>query len=157
MVRLGVQVAPKNSMNEHDPRPWNGPPKEIRAEQFQKRMLLQVRDLHLLVKAYAKACSRKGIAQRQILQRGMSLIEPAYSVKRLPQHGAAAGPEGDGAFLAVGWTSGRIELYWAGTKEKLITLEGHQGAVRRIVFTAGSRLMLSSGQDGTIRVWGAVP
>ncbi|GAP05640.1 MAG TPA: hypothetical protein DEQ80_04850 [Anaerolinea thermolimosa] len=63
----------------------------------------------------------------------------------------------DGAFLAVGWRSGLIELYWAGSKEMLRQLEGHHGAVRRILFTPDGRLMLSLAEDGTIRVWGITP
>lgn len=70
---------------------------------------------------------------------------------------SAVAYSGDGAFLAVGWRSGMIELYWAGSKEMLRRLEGHQGAVRRIFFTPDGRLMLSLAEDGTIRVWGITP
>jgi WD40 repeat protein len=70
---------------------------------------------------------------------------------------SAVAYSGDGAFLAVGWRSGMIELYWAGTKEMLRRLEGHHGAVRRILFTPDGRLMLSLAEDGTIRVWGITP
>lgn len=70
---------------------------------------------------------------------------------------SAVAYSGDGAFLAVGWRSGVIELYWTGSKEMLRRLEGHRGAVRRILFTPDGRLMLSLAEDGTIRVWGITP
>ncbi len=60
----------------------------------------------------------------------------------------------DGAFLAVGWQDGRIELRWAGDGEVLRTLYGHHGAVTRLAFAPQSRLLLSLGQDGTVRLWG---
>lgn len=63
----------------------------------------------------------------------------------------------DSAFLAIGWSSGKVELYWANTKERLRVLEGHRGAVRRIAFLTGSRAMLTIGEDGTLRVWGPQP
>ncbi|HMN62649.1 MAG TPA: hypothetical protein PJ988_19950 [Anaerolinea sp.] len=63
----------------------------------------------------------------------------------------------DGAFMAVGWTSGRIDLYWSGTQDLLRTLESHHGPIRNIVFTRDGRLMLTYGADGTVRVWGVRP
>ena len=63
----------------------------------------------------------------------------------------------DGAFMVVGWSSGRLELYWAGTKDLLRSLEGHQGRIHKIVFSKDGRLMLTYAEDGTIRVWGVTP
>ena len=60
----------------------------------------------------------------------------------------------DYAFMAVGWQSGNIDLYWAGDGAYMRTLTGHRGPVYRLAFTPASRLLLSASQDGTIRVWG---
>lgn len=60
----------------------------------------------------------------------------------------------NGAFLAVGRSNGSIDLLWAGDGEMLRTLIGHVGRVRRLAFTPGAGLLLSLGEDGTVRVWG---
>jgi WD40 repeat protein len=63
----------------------------------------------------------------------------------------------DGAFMVVGWSSGRLDMFWAGTKDLLRSLDGHLGPVRKIVFSKDGRLMLTYGEDGTVRVWGVTP
>ncbi len=63
----------------------------------------------------------------------------------------------DGAFMVVGWSSGRLDVFWAGTKDLLRSLQGHQGRVNKIVFSKDGRLMLTYAQDGTVRVWGVTP
>ncbi len=88
------------------------------------------------------------------LETGEEVVTLDYRPEDSP---SAVAYSDDGAFLAVGWRSGLIELYWAGTKDLLRALEGHRGPVERLLFTAGNQLLLSSGQDGTIRAWGVTP
>jgi hypothetical protein len=64
-------------------------------------MPLQVRDLHPLIETDMKAGIRKGIAQRDVPQGGVALIESAYRIEGIPAHRAAAGPEGYGALAAA--------------------------------------------------------
>jgi WD40 repeat protein len=60
----------------------------------------------------------------------------------------------DGAFLAVGRTEGTIDLHWASDGSLLHSLQGHRGKVTRLKFTPQTRQLISTGQDGTVRVWG---
>jgi WD40 repeat protein len=63
----------------------------------------------------------------------------------------------NGAFLAVGRADGSIDLLWASDGFLLRTLTGHRGRVRRLEFTSGAMDLVSSGEDGTVRVWGIRP
>jgi WD40 repeat protein len=63
----------------------------------------------------------------------------------------------DGSFLATGWNNGDIEIRWANNGELLKTLSGHRGPVTHLAFTPLNLLLLSSGEDNTLRVWGVAP
>ncbi|MEJ5314565.1 WD40 repeat domain-containing protein [Anaerolinea thermophila] len=82
---------------------------------------------------------------------GSDLWKADYDPRQSP---GALAVSPDGAFLAVGWQDGRIELRWAGDGEVLRTLYGHHGAITRLAFAPQNRLLLSLGQDGTVRLWG---
>lgn len=82
---------------------------------------------------------------------GSDLWKSDYDPQQSP---TALAVSPDGAFLAVGWQDGHIELRWAGSGEVLRILYGHHGAVTRLGFAPQSRLLLSLGQDGTVRLWG---
>lgn len=60
----------------------------------------------------------------------------------------------DGAFLAVGRMDGSIDLYWASDGSLLHSLQGHRAKVTRLKFTPQIRQLISTGLDGTVRVWG---
>jgi len=58
----------------------------------------------------------------------------------------------DGAWLAAGTKSGKVEL-WSREGGSPRLLEGHSGLVFRVLFNARSDRLVSSGMDGTIRIW----
>jgi WD40 repeat protein len=60
----------------------------------------------------------------------------------------------DGRVLA--WGDGNEAQVWdANTGEALATLEGHRAVITDVVFSSDGRLLASSSDDGTIRVWAA--
>lgn len=62
----------------------------------------------------------------------------------------------DGSLLAVGTNYGDIELLSAETGEELVGLEINTIAynINRVIFNSDGTLLLSTGSDGTIRLWG---
>lgn len=59
----------------------------------------------------------------------------------------------NGQFLAVGRTSGAIDVLNATDGTAITTLTGHLGAVRSLAFSPDNRLLLSGSDDGTVRLW----
>ncbi len=57
----------------------------------------------------------------------------------------------DGTLIAVG--ANRLSLLDASTGQLVRTLEGHEAAVNRVVFTADGRRLVSASDDRTVRVW----
>ncbi len=60
----------------------------------------------------------------------------------------------DNAFLAVGWSDGKIRIYWAQDGRLMHTIQAHPESVRKIRFSRSGRLLASLGEEGTIRLWG---
>jgi WD40 repeat protein len=60
----------------------------------------------------------------------------------------------DNAFLAVGWSDGRIRLYWAQDGRPMHAWDAHPASVRRLAFARDGRLLASLGEEGTLRLWG---
>jgi WD40 repeat protein len=60
----------------------------------------------------------------------------------------------DNAFLAVGWSDGRIRLYWAQDGAPMAEWQAHPSAVRRLAFANNGRLLASLGNEAVIRIWG---
>ncbi len=74
----------------------------------------------------------------------------------------AAGPVGDLAFAPDGSRFAAAEgsvarLYEAGEWRAVATLEGHQGAVNSVAFSSDLKLLLTAGEDGTLRAWSPLP
>jgi WD40 repeat protein len=63
----------------------------------------------------------------------------------------------DGSFLAAGWSDGSIEIRWTNNGDLIKTLTGHTGPVTHLAFAPANRILLSSGQDHTLRIWGITP
>jgi WD40 repeat protein len=59
----------------------------------------------------------------------------------------------DGRFLAAGHFNGNISLWDLATEGKKRNLEGHTARVNTLRFTPDGKTLVSSSDDGTIRVW----
>ncbi len=53
---------------------------------------------------------------------------------------------------AVGW-SGAVEIWDVVAEKRLASLEGHQGVIYSVAFTADSEHLVTCGEDATVRVW----
>ncbi|MEW6495405.1 MAG: NB-ARC domain-containing protein [Cyanobacteriota bacterium] len=68
----------------------------------------------------------------------------------------------DGQFLATGNANCEIHLWRVsdcprgsakGDRQRLLTLQGHRGWVRKIAFSPDGQILASSSEDGTIKLW----
>lgn len=59
----------------------------------------------------------------------------------------------DGQFLATGNANCEIHLWRVSDRQRLLTLQGHRGWVRKIAFSPDSQTLASSSEDGTIKLW----
>jgi WD40 repeat protein len=68
----------------------------------------------------------------------------------------------DGQFLATGDANCEIHLWRVsdcprgsakGDRQRLLTLQGHRGWVRKIAFSPDGQTLISSSEDGTIKLW----
>ena len=59
----------------------------------------------------------------------------------------------DGALLAIATVEGYVRLFTTEDWSPAARLDGHEGAVTSVAFSADSSTLLSSGDDGTIRAW----
>lgn len=99
------------------------------------------------------------IAGREILQvADVGANRDRYS-QYDPRRGSptAVAYSANGAFLAVGRGDGTLDILWAADGTLLRTLSGHTGRITRLAFTRDTRLLVSTGEDGTTRLWGVVP
>lgn len=59
----------------------------------------------------------------------------------------------DGQFLATGNTNCDLHLWRVSDRQRLLTLQGHRGWVRKIAFSPDGQTLVSSSEDGTIKLW----
>jgi WD40 repeat protein/serine/threonine protein kinase len=59
----------------------------------------------------------------------------------------------DSRFAAIGESGGAVSLWQLRDRLRLRVFEGHTGSVTAVSFTRDGRRLISSGEDGTLRVW----
>jgi WD40 repeat protein len=59
----------------------------------------------------------------------------------------------DGQFLATGNTNCDVHLWRVSDRQRLFTLQGHRGWVRKVAFSPDGQTLVSSSEDGTIKLW----
>ena len=60
----------------------------------------------------------------------------------------------DNAFLAVGWSDGKVQFYWAADGAPLASFQAHPAGVTRLAFTQDNSLLVTLGAEDTLRLWG---
>lgn len=71
-----------------------------------------------------------------------------------PAAGAAVAVSGDGV-VAFGGTDGKVSLVELVSGRPIKTIEAHKGAVRFVTFGGSAGRLISSGDDGALRLWDA--
>ena len=66
---------------------------------------------------------------------------------------AHAGANHRGTLIATASDDGTARLWSAKSGDQLAVLRGHGGGVVRVAFTADDKRLVTSGEDGTLRVW----
>ena len=59
----------------------------------------------------------------------------------------------DGQLLATGNANCEIHLWRVSDRQRLLTLEGHTGWVRRVAFSPDNHFLASTSEDCTVKVW----
>jgi WD40 repeat protein len=62
----------------------------------------------------------------------------------------------DGAILAVGDSSGRVQIWNASTGQILLLLDGHLAPVLSVVFSPDGERLASGSDDKTIKIWNVI-
>jgi WD40 repeat protein len=92
--------------------------------------------------------TRLGVADLQV-KKEMRLIDMDT---RFNTSSFALSPDG-GRFAASVLDKPAIYVWDAATGKKLHTLEGHKGAVKSLAFSADGKLLVSGGEDHSVRLW----
>lgn len=67
---------------------------------------------------------------------------------------SAAAPASDGNLLVAGHVDGSMSLLDMQSLRKILTIHGHKGTVYNIVISPDGKLVATSSDDGTVRLWG---
>ncbi|MEP6987321.1 MAG: hypothetical protein ABI970_17080, partial [Chloroflexota bacterium] len=70
----------------------------------------------------------------------------------LDGHGHKIAFSPDGTLMVIS-TNAVMTVYAVRTGERLVTLNGHRGRIIALVFSRDGRLLVSAGQDNTVRFW----
>ena len=74
-------------------------------------------------------------------------------VVRTVQEGGALAVSGDGSRFATTRADGTATVWETDTGQRLLTLEGHRGAINGIAFSPDDRTLVTAGSDGRVRLW----
>ncbi len=79
--------------------------------------------------------------------------------RELPSGGtiSAVAYRGDGAFYATGDSEGNVVIWNPFVDEPQALIHAHRGAVNDIAFTSNNQQLVTSGDDGMIRLWQLLP
>lgn len=80
------------------------------------------------------------------LDRGDRGIMPGKAVEALTM-------DGEGHYLAAGYSDGSLRLWQLEDQRLLYTLEAHTGPVAAVVITPDRQILLSGGADGRLKLW----
>jgi WD40 repeat protein len=59
----------------------------------------------------------------------------------------------DGQLLATGNANCEIHVWRVSDRQRLLTLQGHAGWIRKVAFSPNGQTLVSSSEDGTIKLW----
>jgi WD40 repeat protein len=60
----------------------------------------------------------------------------------------------DNAFLAVGWSDGKVRIYWAQDGRQMLEFQAQAQGIKKLTFSRDGRLLASLGEEGVLRIWG---
>ena len=85
----------------------------------------------------------------------VSSRKPYMTIRAHPGYVSAVAISPDGKFIASGCASHPVIRVWnAETGAPAAKFEGHEGAVTSLAFSPSGERLASSGEDGTVKVWG---
>jgi WD40 repeat protein len=84
-------------------------------------------------------------------------VETQQPIANWNAQGSQLAFSSDGKVLAVGDKEGRLMLIDARSGKMLTTFQAHRGSITSLTFSNDGHILISTGADGTVRLWGVLP